>query len=118
MTRRSTAARILFLVVAAVQLLLPPVAAWADAATEREAASRGMPYVHVEAQTANECARIHPADCALCHATCTTFTRTTPEPLLLVTRRTAEVRPADSRIGASTPSRAWGARPRAPPALS
>lgn len=66
MTRRSTIARLLFALIATLQLALPPVAAWADAAVEREASARAQSRTHIEAHTENGCARMHPADCALC----------------------------------------------------
>jgi hypothetical protein len=77
-TRRSTVARLLFALFATVQLALPPVAAWADAAVEREASARAQSRTHIEAHTENGCARMHPADCALCQVASRIFA-TAPE---------------------------------------
>src|SRR2546422_6073253 len=64
MTRRSIAVRGLWLVAAALQLLLPGAAAWADARLD---AAGAHATAHVESHTANSCARLHAPDCALCH---------------------------------------------------
>jgi hypothetical protein len=66
---RSRLHRLGWLVAAVFQLLLPPFAATADARAEAEA-SRGAP-VHVETYGARDCARVHPADCAICNVLAT-----------------------------------------------
>jgi hypothetical protein len=107
----------LVFLLAIVQLLLPTVAAWADAAIEREAAARRTPLVHIEAHTFNECARIHPADCVLCHAAGATYTAATAESFALPVSRSTASLPATESARASSPERTWDAQPRAPPAL-
>jgi hypothetical protein len=114
---RSTLARTLSVLFAIVQLLLPPVAAWADAAVEREASARAMPVVHIEAQTNNGCPRAHPADCALCHAAALSFTRPDAQTVRIATEAGRPECPVGSRALATSAERAWSARPRAPPAL-
>src|SRR3989454_8451368 len=64
MTRRSIAVRGLWLVAAALQLLLPGAAAVADARLD---AAGAHATAHIESYTAKSCARIHAPDCALCH---------------------------------------------------
>src|SRR2546426_9377296 len=64
MTRRSIAVRGLWLVAAALQLLLPGAAAWADARLD---AAGTHATAHIESHTSKSCARIHAPDCALCH---------------------------------------------------
>src|SRR5690349_2330960 len=62
--RRSPAIRVCWLLAAALQLLLPGAAAWADARLD---AAEAHAVAHVESHTTKSCARIHPPDCALCH---------------------------------------------------
>jgi len=116
-TRRSTLARLLFALFATVQLALPPVAAWADAAIEREASARAESRPHIEAHTENGCARVHPADCALCHAACATFTRPASAALVVAVRRTSA--PGSGIVRRRAPSGGGfrDSQPRAPPAL-
>lgn len=118
MIRRSTAARMLYLFLAAMQLSLPAVAAWADAASERENVANGPAVSHVEGSSDSTCPRIHPADCALCHAACGSFVRPTPSQLVASERRSAAPGRNLRRAHAPTDGLTWDARPRAPPALS
>src|SRR5690349_13019047 len=62
--RRSPAIRVCWLLAAALQLLLPGAAAWADARLD---AAEAHAVAHIESHTTKSCARIHPPDCALCH---------------------------------------------------
>ena len=55
--------RLGWLVAALLYLVLPPFAAAADAAVERE--SQAV-HAHVESQGARGCPRVHPADCIVC----------------------------------------------------
>lgn len=114
-TRRSSIARLFYLLFASVQLALPPVAAWADAAGERASSTQSVAGPHVEAHTGSGCARIHPADCALCHAACASFTVPATHPLLVPARRADAPGPDVARRRAPADGSAWDARPRAPP---
>jgi uncharacterized membrane protein len=117
-TRRSTVVRLVVALLATVQLLLPTVAAWADAAIEREALARSAPQIHVEAHSFNGCERIHAADCALCHAAFSSFTRPAQQPLAFSARRRAQSVPAAGRSRACSTDIVWNSQPRAPPGLA
>jgi hypothetical protein len=56
----------LFVVAAAVQVLLPATASVADGWLQREEVGAGRPGAHVEAYGSTSCARMHADDCALC----------------------------------------------------
>ena len=118
MTRRSIASRWLILVLSTVQLALPGVAAWADATLERESAARGVVTSHVESRTSDECARIHPVECALCQATCASFARADAQPLVSAPRRTSAPGTLVVRTRTADGSDGGDFRPRAPPATS
>jgi hypothetical protein len=64
MQPRSTIVRTLWLIFAALQLVGPAAAAWADAQLEAE--SRPHAANHVEEHSTPHCPRNHSADCALC----------------------------------------------------
>jgi hypothetical protein len=116
-TRRSPLARTLVALFAIAQLLLPPVAALADAAIDREAPARAMPVGHIEAHTSNGCPRTHPPDCALCRAAAVSVTRPSSPTVRIATRAGSPERPVGSHAAGTSAERAWSARPRAPPAL-
>ena len=118
MIRRPKVVRVLYLLFAAVQLALPSVASWAEAAIQSESAVRGPAVAHVEGRSDSTCPRIHPADCALCQAACGSFVRHTAPQLVAAERATAAPTPDRARAHAPTDGGSWDARPRAPPALS
>lgn len=118
MTRRSIASRWLILVLSAVQIALPGVAAWADATIERESAGRGVVAAHIETSTNGACARIHAAECALCQAACTSGVRADAQPLVSVLRRTAAPGTLVLSTRAGDAGGGGDSRPRAPPATS
>jgi len=104
----------LWLVAAALQLLLPGAAAWADA--RLDAAGVG-PRAHVESHTTDTCARLHPPDCALCHFLTAPLVPRRPTVLRLAAAdsraptRTERAAPPETRARPHP-------QPRAPPALS
>jgi hypothetical protein len=114
-TRRSTAARRSFILLALVQLLLPPVAAWMDARLERESSAAGGSRIHVEAEGTKGCVPVHPADCALCRASLATFTRPAASPLLLAERPATFIRPTGARANIAAAYHVGDSQPRAPP---
>ena len=118
MTRRSIASRWLILVLSSVQIALPGVAAWADATLERESADRGVVAAHIETRTNGACARIHPADCALCQAACASFVRGDAQSLASAPRRTVAPGTLVVRARAADTGGGGDFRPRAPPATS
>jgi hypothetical protein len=114
MRRRSSAARAAWVLAAALQLLLPGAAAWADARLD---AAGAHATAHIESHSSKSCARIHAPDCALCHFL------SAPA----VTARTVALRlnVADTRpslgTGSTTQPRPLARphpQPRAPPVLS
>jgi hypothetical protein len=113
--RRTATSRWSFLLLALVQLLLPPAASWLDAGLERESSAGGGARAHVEAQGTQGCLPVHPSDCALCRASFVEFTRHASEPLLVAEQRTASPRPAAARADISSAPRIWDSQPRAPP---
>src|SRR5258708_39816798 len=80
MRRHSRAVRILWLLGAVLQVVLPPAAAYADARVDALGAAARP---HVESHTTNSCARIHPPDCALCHYLSAPLARRQPMALAL-----------------------------------
>ncbi|MEO7713792.1 MAG: hypothetical protein ABIV10_12825 [Gemmatimonadaceae bacterium] len=118
MTRRSIGSRWLILVLSAVQIALPGVAALADASIERESAARGVVAAHIETRTGGACARIHPAECALCQAACASFVRPDAQPLASAPRRTTAAGTLVVRSRAADAGSGGESRPRAPPAMS
>jgi hypothetical protein len=62
-TRRSRFIRSVWLAFAALQLVLPGAAALADASLDIAGAHE---RAHIESHSTAACARVHPADCALC----------------------------------------------------
>jgi hypothetical protein len=62
-TRRSRFVRSVWLAFAALQLVLPGAAALADASLDIAGAHE---RAHIESHSTTACARVHPADCALC----------------------------------------------------
>jgi hypothetical protein len=114
MRRRSPAARAGWLLAAALQLLLPGIAAVADARLD---AAGAHATAHIESHTAKSCTRIHSPDCALCHLL--TAPALTGRAMLLrleVAARQAP-RPVDP-AGTAHPLARPHPQPRAPPALS
>ena len=63
-SQRPPGARVLWLLAAALQLLLPGAAALADARLD---AAGTHATAHIESHSSKSCARIHAPDCALCH---------------------------------------------------
>ena len=63
MIRRSRFVRSVWLAFAALQLALPGAAALADATLDIAGAHE---RAHIESHSTAACARVHPADCALC----------------------------------------------------
>lgn len=110
-TRRSRFVRSVWLAFAALQLVLPGAAALADATLDI-ASAHARP--HIESHSTAACARVHPADCALCRFLTTA----------LVAGAAASVVPTSDAAPRSTPlvapTRPAGAvvllpRSRAPP---
>jgi hypothetical protein len=66
MAPRNAFLRWLFVLTAAVQVLLPSSASFADGWLQRERARAGPPAAHVEAYGSTSCVPIHADDCALC----------------------------------------------------
>jgi hypothetical protein len=62
-TQRSRFVRSVWLAFAALQLALPGAAALADANLDSAGAQE---RAHIESHSTTACARVHPADCALC----------------------------------------------------
>jgi len=60
MRSTSLKSRVSLCLLAALQLLLPGAAAWADARLDSAAAGPA----HIESHSTPGCARVHPADCA------------------------------------------------------
>ena len=73
---------------------------------------------HIEARTNGACARIHPAECALCQAACASFVRADAQRLVTAPRRTAAPGTLVVRSHATDAGGAGEFRPRAPPATS
>jgi hypothetical protein len=91
--RRSRLARVVWLVGAALQLVLPGATAWADARLEQDARSpRGAS--HIEAHQTPQCARAHAPDCALCQHLGSPLVRAVPERFALAPQRKHGVPPA------------------------
>lgn len=65
MRRSAGPLRLLWQFTALFQLVLPLLLSAADVRLEREAAN-ARAFAHVEANTGQDCARVHMADCALC----------------------------------------------------
>jgi len=114
MHQPSRAVRMLWLLGAVLQLVLPGAAAYADARVDALGAAARP---HVESHTTNSCARIHPPDCALCHYLSAPLARRAPMGLALGST-------ADRVRFPSAPVRLPRAQtrphpqPRAPPTLS
>ena len=70
-----------------LQLLLPTVVSIADARLERDAMA-ARAYSHVEANTGQDCARAHKADCALCQHLTTPGTKASKPAMPVSTGRT------------------------------
>ena len=111
---RASAGRVLRLLAALLQLVLPGAAAWADARLD---AAGTRAAAHIESHSTATCVRVHPADCALCR-----FLGTPP----VAGRRSVLVldSPSDTRrhcaAAAHEPRAVARAHPqsRAPPPLS
>jgi hypothetical protein len=107
--------RTLWLVYAALQLLLPGAASIADARLEA-ASIASHPTAHVEEHGTPQCARVHPSDCALCRVISATARPTTAAHL-------APTSPTRVAPSASAPSRVAqrdgaATRSRAPPVIA
>ena len=74
MHRSTGLVRALWQITVLLQLMLPTFVSIADARLERDAMS-ARAYSHIEAQTGNDCARAHKADCALCQHLTTPLTK-------------------------------------------
>ncbi len=105
MRRHSRAVRILWLLGAVLQLVLPGAAAYADARVDALGAAARP---HIESHTTNSCARIHAPDCALCHYLSAPLARRAPMALALGTT-------ADRVRFPSAPVRLPRAQSRPPP---
>jgi hypothetical protein len=66
MIRRKSFVRWLYVLVAAVQVLLPASASLADGWLDQADSRAGTRAAHVEAYGSTSCARVHPDNCALC----------------------------------------------------
>jgi hypothetical protein len=101
--RRSRLARVVWLVGAVLQLVLPGATAWADARLEQDArSSRGAS--HIEAHHTPQCARAHAPDCALCQHLVSPIVRVAPARFALAPTRTHVVPPAvRHRLARSAP---------------
>ena len=112
--RRALAVRGAWLLAAALQVLQPGAAAWADARLD----AVGMQAVaHVESHTTKSCARLHPPDCALCHfltAPALTGRATLLRLDVALALAPRSLDPADAPHAVARPH----PQPRAPPALS
>jgi hypothetical protein len=101
-------------VLAVLQLLLPGVAAWADARLD---AAGVHATAHVESHSTDSCARIHASDCALCHFLTAPVSARRPTTLChegAGTKLAPAVEPAGTALTLARPH----PQPRAPPALS
>jgi len=113
MHRSTGLVRALWQITVLLQLMLPTFVSIADARLERDAMS-ARAYSHIEAQTGNDCARAHKADCALCQHLATPLARTAK--LALPAFGDGRERPAAAVCVAQ--AGAWSHRPslpRAPP---
>src|SRR5687767_7445352 len=113
--RRSTGlTRLLWRVLALLQLLVPTVVSIADARMEREAAS-ARSYSHIESTTGKDCVRVHSSDCALCQHLTTPLAKSQkqapPAP-----STGAELGPIAARVACDTSSAERPTLPRGPPA--
>jgi hypothetical protein len=114
MSQRSPHVRACWLLAAALQLLLPGAAAWADARLD---AAGAHATAHVESHSTSTCARVHPLDCALCHFLTAPLTLRRPATLRLTGVGTPVRYPAEPAALPCAVARAHP-QPRAPPALS
>ena len=90
---RSPLRRLGWLLAAVFQLVLPPFAATADARAEADGARAP---VHVEAYGTRDCARVHPADCAICRVLATHATTTTVADVPAPVARVRDAAPVDA----------------------
>ena len=113
--RRSTGlTRLLWRMLALLQLMVPTVVSIADARIERDAAS-DRAYSHVETTTTKDCVRVHTSDCALCqHLTTSSAKSQKPAPPATTTR--AEQPAVQVRVACDVAPSAQPTLPRAPPA--
>jgi hypothetical protein len=114
MRRHSRPVRMLWLLGAVLQLVLPGAAAYADARVDALGAAARP---HIESHTTKSCTRIHPPDCALCHYLSAPLARRRPMALALdATADRMPFRPEPVRLprAQSRPH----PQPRAPPTLS
>ena len=113
--RRSTGlTRALTRITLLLQFLLPTVVSIADARLEREAMT-ARAYSHVEANTGNDCARAHKADCALCQHLTTPGAKTT-KPALPTSAGERETPAQSVGVAPVTADARAPSLPRAPPA--
>lgn len=110
--RRPWLLRFLALVLAVVQLALPPVVSVVDAQSGR--AGQPTATAHIEGEGSASCPRVHESDCAICHYLTTYAAPGRPTSTLPAWRETATVRP-ESRVAAPRAARRALALPRAPP---
>jgi hypothetical protein len=106
--------RACWLLIAALQLLLPGAAAVADARLD---AAGAHATAHVESHTSKSCARIHAPDCALCHFLSAPSLIGQATLLRLDVAARHAPRPADP-AGTAHPLARTHPQPRAPPLLS
>jgi hypothetical protein len=114
MRPRSPAVRTVRHLLAALQLLLPGAAAWADARLD---AAGAHATAHVESHSTDSCARIHASDCALCHFLTTPLASRRP-PTHRHEGASTELAPT---VAPATPGLTLAhphPQPRAPPRLS
>ena len=113
-SQRPPGARVLWLLAAALQLLLPGAAAWADARLD---AAGAHATAHIESHTAKSCARIHAPDCAVCHF----LTAPAVTSRATVIRLEVSARQVPLPVASAGAARALARphpQPRAPPVLS
>jgi hypothetical protein len=94
MTVRPRFVRIGWLFAAVFQLMLPTFASVADARAEATS-NRSSAAAHIEAYGTKGCARVHPADCALCQVLSTGARASEPTTLSVPVAREVAVVPTE-----------------------
>jgi hypothetical protein len=113
MLRRTRASRLGWFVAAVLQLLVPTL--WSAADAQADAVSARTATVHVEAPGSTHCARVHPADCAVCRVIATAAVPCAAAAVPVSVPQVIEAGPADVARQALS-ARAPGDPPqRAPP---
>jgi hypothetical protein len=110
---RSPLPRLGWLLAAIFQLLLPTFASVADARAEAESI-RGS-SIHVEANSAASCPRVHPADCVICRVLATRAAASAPVAVLAPIARFIDAGTVDAERPLCISRAAGDPSQRAPP---